>query len=227
MVVGRSVEGRPIECIVFNDGPAHDVIGTVDHRIVDATPSPDTLLVIATIHGDEAAGTPLLRRFADRLRTMPELRAGRRVVLVPVANPDGFFHGRRTNVNGVDLNRNFEASNFRSSRRRGTEPLSEPESRVLRDVVGRYRPHRVVSLHQPVDVIDWDGPADALAHAMAKACGMRAKRIGSRPGSLGSWVGLDLGIPIITFELPRSADRLDDDELWRRYGPGLLVALQF
>ena len=34
------------------------------------------------------------------------------VVITPVANPDGFAENVRHNANGVDLNRNFPASNF-------------------------------------------------------------------------------------------------------------------
>ena len=38
-------------------------------------------------------------------------------------------------------------------------------------------------------------------------------------------VGLALGRPIITLELPRSADALDDDASWDRYGAMLVQAL--
>ena len=207
-LAGRSVRGREIPCHVIGSG--HDVC-----------------MIIATIHGDEAAGTPLVKALERHLMAHPELVASRRVVIVPVANPDGMARGRRTNVNGVDLNRNFPAANFRGRRRHGEAPLSEPESRVLRGLIYRYAPSRVISIHQPVACIDWDGPAEDLAVAMAAACDLPAKRIGSRPGSMGSWVGIDLGIPIITLELPRSADRLDAAALWKEYGPMMLAAVTF
>ncbi|NRA97849.1 MAG: DUF2817 domain-containing protein, partial [Planctomycetes bacterium] len=155
----------------------------------------------------------------------PEVVWGRRLVLVSVANPDGMGTNRRTNVNGVDLNRNFPADNFRPTRRHGSRPLSEPESRTLRDLVYRYNPDRVVSIHQPVACVDWDGPGEELARAMSVLSGLQAKRIGSLPGSFGSWVGLTLGRPIITLELPRSADGLDTEAAWARYGAMLVQAL--
>ncbi|MBW8036697.1 MAG: murein peptide amidase A, partial [Planctomycetes bacterium] len=47
-VIGRSVEGRDIACGVYGDG--HDVV-----------------LIIATIHGDENAGTPIVVRLKREL----------------------------------------------------------------------------------------------------------------------------------------------------------------
>jgi protein MpaA len=76
-------------------------------------------------------------------------------------------------------------------------------------------------------VLDWDGPAEELVAAMAAVSDLPARRLGSRPGSLGSWVGLDLCIPIVTVELPRAADELDGDELWERYGALLRAAIAF
>ncbi len=51
--------------------------------------------------------------------------------------------------------------------------------------------------------------------------------MGARGGSLGSYAGTDLGIPVITIELPRSADRLDRDAAWEVYGSLLVEALQY
>jgi len=62
---------------------------------------------------------------------------------------------------------------------------------------------------------------------MAATCSLPVKKLGGRPGSMGSWVGIDLGIPIVTVEFPRAADLVSEDELWRRYGPMLLVAVAF
>jgi hypothetical protein len=62
---------------------------------------------------------------------------------------------------------------------------------------------------------------------MAAKTRLSARRHGSMPGSLGSYAGEDLGIPIVTVELPRSADRLGIDEAWHAYGAMLLRALRF
>ena len=201
IVAGHSREGRPIEARVLGDGER-------------------TVLILATIHGNEAAGTPLLRRLGEHLVAHANLLEGRRVVLVPVANPDGYANGTRRNAAGVDVNRNFKTANSHSR-----TPLSEPESRAIAALIERYRPAVVVSLHQPLNCVDHDGPAADLARSMATAGNLPARKLGARPGSLGSFVGLELGLPIVTVELPRRASRLTSDELWRRYGEMLLVAV--
>ena len=204
--IGRSVQGRPIDLLALGDGA-------------------ETVLLLATIHGDEWAGTPLLDRLADELLADPVSLVGRRVLLVGVANPDGYEGGWRENASGVDLNRNFPADNRREAEAYGEAGLSEPESAALAALVRASKPARVVSIHQPLRCVDWDGPAQDLAARMADSCGLPARKLGTRPGSMGAWVGEDLGIPIITLELPGGAQRLDADELWRRYGEALTIAI--
>lgn len=208
LTAGTSLEGRPIEYSVHGEGEL-------------------TVLLLATIHGDEPAGTPLLGRLAEELAGQPPWLAGRRVVLVPVANPDGLARGTRRNARGVDLNRNFPAGNFRGSRRHGDEPLSEPESRALAELIELYAPARILSLHQPADLLDYDGPAAALAAALEGTSPLPVRRLGSRPGSLGSYAGVDLGLPVLTVELPGGAERLAAEELWERYGGLILAAIAY
>ncbi|MGK0435526.1 MAG: protein MpaA, partial [Planctomycetota bacterium] len=99
------------------------------------------------------------------------------------------------------------AKNREERRRHGAKGLSEPESRALAELLDRHQPARIVSIHQPVACVDWDGPARAVAAAMADACPLPLRRLGSMPGSLGSYAGVDLGIPIVTFELRRGDQR--------------------
>jgi protein MpaA len=205
LTIGYSVEGRPIECLRLGDGPA--------------------VLYIATIHGDEAAGTPLLQRLAEVLNAEPRRRVGHSVYLIPVANPDGFAANERGNVRGIDLNRNFPADNWRASSRNGVAPLGQPEARALHDLIEQIQPVAIISIHQPLRCLDYDGPGRELAQAMAAACDLPVRKLGGRPGSLGSYAGETLGIAIVTVELPRSADNLSTDDLWDRYGDMLLVPL--
>ncbi|MCB9853473.1 MAG: DUF2817 domain-containing protein [Phycisphaerales bacterium] len=211
-VVGRSLQGRPIEARVFGSGN-------------------DCIFILATIHGDEDAGTPLVEQLADYLERNPNLYMGRRVVLMPNANPDGMAAQTRTNGNGVDLNRNYPADNFKASDRHGDTALSEPESIAIHDVIERYHPSRIVSIHQPLrygsECIDHDGPAKPLAEAMSNHTDIPVRRIGSRPGSLGSYAGVTLGIPIITLELPKEVKGWDASRLWTSYGDMLLAAIRY
>lgn len=204
--IGDSVEGRPIECQVFGSGP-------------------DVVLILGSIHGNEPAGAVLVRRLAAALQHQPSLLAGRTVVLVPVANPDGLAHGTRTNARGVDLNRNFPADNWSSRGQHGSSALCEPESRALHALIEARHPTRIVSVHQPLTCIDYDGPARDLAFVMSEAGGLPVRRLGGRPGSLGSYAGHTLKIPIITVELPRRSPAPPDELLWSQYGRMMLAAV--
>ena len=188
---------------------------------------PETILILASIHGDESAGTPLVQMLATVLDEDHTLTPDRRVVLVPVVNPDGLAANTRGNANGVDLNRNFDSANWGTSKRAkgGVEPLSEIETNYLVELFERYEPDRVVSLHQPFGLVDFDGPGEAYARAVAEAGGLPVQKLGSRPGSFGSYVGVDHGVPILTIELPADAHRWSDARLWERFGPMMLKAV--
>ena len=207
-IIGHSVKGREIECAVYGHGS-------------------ETVLLLASIHGNEAAGTPLLERVGQHLGHVPHLLEGRRVILVPIVNPDGVASNRRLNARNVDLNRNFPAENFDKAKRHGALPLSEPESRALHRLLQTHPPDRIVSLHEPLACVDYDGPGEDLAQHLAAAGPLPVRKLGGRPGSLGSYAGELLKVPIITLELPATAARMDIDELWTRYGAMLLAAIEY
>lgn len=210
-IIGHSVEGRPIECETFGDGP-------------------EVVLIMASIHGDEPAGTPLLDQLSAHLRHRSDLVSGRRIILIPVANPDGYEKYLRHNVRDVDLNRNFPAGNYLEDGRHGENPLSEPESQALYRILHEHPPARIVSIHQPRRLppcIDYDGPADGLARAMARRTDLPIIKLGSRPGSLGSYAGDTMQTPIITLEIPRSKDDRNGPALWRRYGRMMIAAIEY
>ncbi len=206
--VGYSVENRPIDLYIAGNGP-------------------ETIFIFSTIHGDEQAGIPLSYRLMDRLRHRRDLMENRTLLIMPNANPDGVVRNTRGNANGVDLNRNFPADNRENSTAFGYYGLSEPESRILYDLIHKYRPVRIVSLHQPLKCIDYDGPAEELAHHMAAYCHLPVRKLGARPGSFGSFAGEKLGIPVITLELERADDDLTTEQLWQRYGAAMLAAISY
>lgn len=200
---GRSVEGRPIHVQVLGEGPR-------------------CVLLLASIHGNEAAGTPLLEQLARLLARRPELLQSTRVVIVPVLNPDGLAAGTRRNAQGVDLNRDYPSSNQRASQR----SEHQPETRTLLELIERHEPELIVSIHGWMGLVDWDGPGAEVARAMGAACSLPARQLGARPGSLGSFLGLDGGLPVITLELPAAARSMGPSDLWTRFGPALLVAVR-
>ena len=205
-LIPRSVEDRAIDVWTVGEG----------ERV---------LLFLAAIHGNEQAGPRLVERLRQVLEAEPERLEGRRVVIVPVVNPDGFELDRRHNANNVDLNRNFPASNRREGSAFGERALSEPEAFFLAGLIDGEQPALIVTLHQPLGCIDWDGPAEQLARRLGALDVLPVHRLGSRAGSLGAWAGGDLGIPVISLELPGGMNGKSADYLWERFGPLLLAAL--
>jgi hypothetical protein len=146
-LIGRSVQGRPIQVQTLGDGP------------VD-------LLIVGGIHGGYEANSVVLARkviqyFQDNSNQLPERFT---LHVIDLMNPDGLhritggipaeefdFRGVNTrpgrfNANGVDLNRNWGAdwkpvSYWGTTQvNTGTGPWSEPETRAVRDYFQKIEP---------------------------------------------------------------------------------------
>jgi murein peptide amidase A len=169
------------------------------------------VLWIGGIHGDEREGRVATAQLPRALRR--EAGALERVTLTIVddVNPDGTAQGTRGNARGVDLNRNYPAANFRPSRFFGAMPLDQPEAKALHDLIRDERPHLVIVAHawRGDHFVNFDGPAAGLAREFSRLSGYRVQpsdEIAPTPGSLGSWVGGTLGVPILTLEYQRGRD---------------------
>jgi protein MpaA len=227
-----SVQGRPLIYLVF--GPET---------------SKNTTLIFSMVHGDEI--TPLYLGFqiaewaAENMKRYPDAR----LVVAPLVNPDGFFGypKSRTNAHGVDCNRNFSTKDwnrealsqwkkrFHSDKRRfpGYKPDSEPETLFQKDLIDRFKPHKIISVHSPLNVLDYDGPDHVklfrFSEEYVEKCQelrekLKAKSTGFFPGSLGNYTGKDLGIPTITLELP-TANPGKAKEYWAKFKKGLELAI--
>lgn len=191
---GRSRLGRPIRGRTFGAAPGGAA----------AT----ALLVVGATHGDEPASADAVWELADRLALAPPGADHVTVHVVPALNPDGLVAGTKNAASDVDLNRNFPARNFAREHAPGYDPgpapLSEPETALLAHLVEDLRVGAVLSVHAPLACVNFDGPAEAWAGAIAAASGWPLRpSIGyPTPGSLGSWLGVDRGMPVLTLELP-------------------------
>jgi protein MpaA len=190
-------------------------------------------LIFGAIHGSEPNSGQLARHLLDYLLAHPDAYAGRRVAVIPVANPDGFVRTRRINEHGVDVNRNFPAANWKSSKPGpnfgGDQAASEPETQAIIKAVELLSPDRIVSIHAITsgrECNNYDGPGAELAELMKAKNGYRvAKSIGyPTPGSFGSWAGIDRQIATITLELPVN---LPGDECWATHKDALLAVIQY
>lgn len=210
LLLGRSVEGRPITLHVLGSGDEH-------------------VLILAGFHGNEPGGTELAEALLAWLRANPGVCDGRQVAIAPAVNPDGLLRSERTNADHVDINRNFPASNWSRDRGgrdvRGRGPGGEPETQAVIVAVHLIEPVRILSIHsieRGGQCNNYDGPAAALAQAMSTRNGYPARpKMGyDTPGSFGTWAGIDRHIPTITLELPRE---LRGEPCWRANREALLA----
>lgn len=211
--LGKSVLGLPI----------------VGHYF--GTTGPKTL-IFAAIHGDEANTAFVANQLVEHLTKNSEAYYGRRVAIMPVANPDGLARGTRANAREIDLNRNFPAKNFAVGKRGryfgGEEPASEPEAQLLIQLIDDWKPDRIITLHaiqRGKHGNNFDGPAERLAETMSIHNQYAVlKSIGyPTPGSFGSWAGVDRKLPTITLEVPTDASGAT---AWRENREALLAVIQ-
>ena len=172
VVIGRSVQGRPITA----------------RRIGDPA-SARTAIVVGAIHGDEGAGRAIVRQLAS-----DGAGAASDVWLISTVNPDGSLRARRTNARGVDLNRNFSRGWRAGAAGRldysGPRPFSEPEARAVRGLVLRLRPRVTIWFHQPWRQVlaPCRGPA-AVHRRYARIARLPVKRCrgSDLPGTATRW----------------------------------------
>lgn len=168
-----------------------------------------TVLVLASMHGDESETTVVL---SDALRSTRIENLRNAAILC--ANPDGLVRGTRGNANGVDLNRNFPTSNwspepvFYKSRENdpqdialspGAQPGSEPETKALLTLLDQMTPLAVITLHAALACID-DADDSSLARQLSARTGLPLEPVTyATPGSFGSWAQ-EHGMNLVTYE---------------------------
>ena len=169
--IGRSARGREVTVTAF---------GTPR-----ATPK---VLVVGCIHGTECAGIAIADRIASGCPP-----TGADVWIARDLNPDGRRLRTRLNARGVDLNRNFPAA-WRPIGVRwdpqysGPRPLSEPETRVARDLIEWLRPTVTTWYHQGEGpyVRAW-GQSIRAARRYAAAARLRFKALPWPAGTAPHW----------------------------------------
>ncbi|MGF1556661.1 M14 family zinc carboxypeptidase [Paucihalobacter sp.] len=117
-VVGHSVKNIPIETITFGNGPTK-------------------ILMWSQMHGNESTTTKALFDVLNTLIMEPSLNPffdELTVCIVPMLNPDGAFAYTRVNANQFDLNRD-------------AQELTQPESKILRQVYNSFKPDYCFNLH--------------------------------------------------------------------------------
>ena len=180
-------------------------------QVTANTPAVKRVYIIASIHGSEPEGRRGLDLIAAELEAIART-SNIALRVVEDANPDGSARRQRGNARGIDLNRNWPAQNFAPGGAGGTSPLSEPETQAIAADIDNFDPDLMIVLHSIASgpFVNYDGPAAAHAGAFADGALRSDQRwrlvpnMGyPTPGSLGSYLGQDRGIGILTIEFKR------------------------
>lgn len=241
--VRSSVLGTPLPWVVYGNEATQKEF----HK--------DTTLVMCTVHGDEITPLKFCYDIISYLNeNYDKFYTDKLIVVAPLVCPDCFFkkYPSRTNHRRVDLNRNFPTKDwskdaqrlwvkrYKKDKRRfpGHSAKSEPGTIFQVNLVKRYRPNKIISVHAPLTLIDYDGPVDKsknkltghglLANTLLLQMSQQAKgyKIKDYPyftGSLGNWAGIERRIPTYTLELP-SADNRRHREFWKTFKKAIHAA---
>lgn len=206
--MGRSVQGRDLSVASIGEG------------------SKIAVVVVGSIQGDQPGTRDLVSALADHLgRNTQLVSEGVAFYLVPSLDPDGIASNSRYNANGVDLNRNWDTTDWRSDAAvpespkgkpgaGGARPLSEPETQALRDFLFQLQPRvsslRVVIVHSSTrrsqgEVYPGGGSSMELTRVYASAAGYDLQTAGwaeyPPTGELVTWceqkglLALDVVVP--------------------------------
>lgn len=174
----------------------------------------ECLLIFGGIHGDEKGTVDLVRRFADEVIVQPDLvPTTRKLVVVPLVNPDGYFDGiYRNNANGVNINRNFATSGWTAYPDQqtfaGQQPFSEKESQVIKTIVEECVPSVMVAFHSQGGIVSPEAGSESLALAewYINKTGYTYFNDWDYPGTATKWFTETTGNPSITVEITNHSD---------------------
>lgn len=209
----------------------------------------NTTLIMCGVHGDEITPVKFCWDLMRELKTNHTFK-DKLVVVAPLVAPDSFLIKKpsRTNGRGVDVNRNFPTSDWgkdahkrwkqvhKNDKRKfpGNKAASEQETIFQMNLILRYKPNKVISVHAPLTMLDYDGPsfkvetgksAKYLLEQMSeKSSGYKISNYPVFPGSLGNWAGKEKHIPTYTLELPNT-NAQETDKFWSLFKDALLYAV--
>jgi murein peptide amidase A len=212
-VIGHSVEGNAIGAFFWGHGNRY-------------------VYILGAIHGNESNSKQLVERTRELLeQDFSQKNKSVTFIMIPCLNPDGVYFNCRTNANHIDLNRNFPIRDISELPKltcyKGSSlDLLQPEILALLKLCRRYPPALIYSIHQPFNLINYDGPAATIALDIRQINGMRiVPDIGyATPGSLGEYFGTLKKVPVITIELPHTGKGKDWEDLLHRNAEAIIYS---
>jgi protein MpaA len=187
VIYGHSAKKKPL--VAWIADPAKDKRGQVENTYI-----------LGAQHGDERNTSRVLEYFVREVKLMSDdYRNARRVIVIPLYNPDGYKRIDRFAMKKIDLNRDFPSAD-------GTEGAPQAvETQAFMQLMEKYPPALMYNLHQPFRVVLYYPEHEEIAKPFALLSDYPlGSDVGYKtPGSLGTWAR-EQKIPIITVELSRS-----------------------
>ncbi len=205
---------------------AQSVKGKSIEAYKNSHPGEKYFYLIAGVHGDEVEGVHVLKELFTWLKaTDPKFP----IIVIPCLNVDGHATNSRVNANGVDLNRNLPSSKWVKDAREakyfpGTSPLSEPENKFLVNMLDKYPPKFIISMHSWYPVLNFNGNCVEVAEFLSKYNNypLDGDLEGHpTPGSLGELGPETYKAPVLTMEFPVLSEEVTLEKVWNDNREGL------
>lgn len=201
--IGTSVRGRSIMAYRFGTGPSK-------------------IVYVGGMHGTEKSSVHTLQGWIDYLELNAEkLPANRSIIVIPNHSPDSYAASRRTNMNNVDLNRNFPSNDWQTAVQMpgnqflpnggGMTPLDQPESAALASFIQSQNPRLVLTYHAVARVIISNDAGDSVAlaqqyagdtgYSFSTGADSHGEFEYATTGEFEDWLSDKEGIPAILVEL--------------------------
>jgi protein MpaA len=207
--IHRSTDRRPIESVALGTGR-------------------DRVVVMSSLHGDETQSIALIDHLARHVAAHPTEFRDASVLFIRTPNPDGVTARSPYNARGVDLNRNFPASNWKAdaAKHTGDKAGSEVETRAILRLITDFRPGRLIHVKDSAGggFVNHDGGLRDLAQQTGQLVGLKVvKDLGrATTGSIESFVATELNVPSLTILLPRETN---DQAAWDRNRTALIACI--
>ncbi len=186
------------------------------------------VLILGGVHGDEVEGVIAAQDLVLRLLKSNPYRLN--ITLVPQFNFEGVIFKTRGNGNGVDLNRNLPTRDWSSEIKTpryhpGPAAGSENENKGLITYLEDKKPIFILSLHSWHPVLNVNGDCHRPARVLAELTGYKIDDdIGyPTPGCLGTYSGIERGLPTLTYEIERG---LSAEKIIEIHVPAILESLK-
>lgn len=156
-VASLTETGIPMEVL----GQSYDGQNIYGMKIGEFTTKP-VLVVVGSMHGSEWQAGLYVKQFMEIInrgtypgatRDIQRIKSKFDFYFIPFVNPYGLDNNTRQNANNVDINRNFDYkweeyddTDF-PTRKKGSAPFSESETKVIRDVCLQYKPISLLDCH--------------------------------------------------------------------------------